>query len=106
VFVERVSAFAAWLLTLSAAMWPPVGRELTHHRERGMEYLLDSRSFDAYQIPLVRCLSNPYEVSKCFPQASHTVPMARRTLLGAGSSAMIVAMNSRKQQTNSRITDK
>jgi hypothetical protein len=32
--------------------------------------------------------------------------MARRTLLGAGLFAMIVAMNSRKQQTNSRITDK
>jgi hypothetical protein len=46
---ERVSAFAAWLLTLSAAMWSPVGRELTHHRERRMEYLRDSRSFDAYQ---------------------------------------------------------
>ena len=34
---------------LTAAMLPPVGRELTHHRERGMEYIRDSRSFDAYQ---------------------------------------------------------
>jgi hypothetical protein len=68
-FVERVSAFAAWLLTLSAAMWPPVGRALTHHRERGMEYQRDSRSFDANQ--------NHQKYQKSFPQASHTVPMAR-----------------------------
>jgi hypothetical protein len=103
-FVERVSAFAAWLLILSAAMsrWPPVGRKLTHYRERGMEYLRDSRSFAAARSRL----SNPSEVSKCFPQASHTVPSVRSTLLGAGSSAMIVAMTSRKKQTNSRITDK
>ena len=32
--------------------------------------------------------------------------MARRTLLGAGTSAIIVAMTSREQQTNSRKTDK
>jgi hypothetical protein len=32
--------------------------------------------------------------------------MARRTLLGAGTSAIIVAMTSREQQTNSRKIDK
>ncbi len=56
--------------------------------------------------PLVRCLSKPSEVSKCFPQASHTVPSARLTLLGAGSSAMIVTMTSREQRTTSRKTNK
>jgi hypothetical protein len=32
--------------------------------------------------------------------------MARRTLLGAGTSAMIVALTGREQETNSRKTDK
>jgi hypothetical protein len=32
--------------------------------------------------------------------------MKRRTLLGAGSSAMIVAMTSREQRNTSRKTDK
>jgi hypothetical protein len=37
---------------------------------------------------LVRCLSNAWEDAKKFPQASHTVPMARRARLAAGTSAM------------------
>ncbi len=47
--------------------------------------------------PLVRCLSNPSEVAKCFPQASHTVPTARRALLGAGISCMKYASTRMEQ---------
>jgi hypothetical protein len=100
-FAERASAFATWRWTLTAAMLPPIGRELTHHRERGMEYLRDSRSFDAYQ--------NHQKFQNVFHRphtVTHTVPMARRTLLGGGTSAMIVALTGREQETNSRKTDK
>ena len=63
-----------------------------------------SRTWQAVPMryPLVRCLSNPSEVSKCFPQASHTVPRARRALLCAGTSTINSAMTGSKQQTKSR----
>ena len=52
--------------------------------------------------PLVRCLSNPSEVAKCFPQASHTVPTARRALLGAGKFCMKYASTRKEQEIKSR----
>jgi hypothetical protein len=52
--------------------------------------------------PLVRCLSNPSEVAKCFPQASHTMPTARRALLGAGKFCMKYASTRKEQEIKSR----
>jgi hypothetical protein len=52
--------------------------------------------------PLVRCLSNPSEVAKCFPQVSHTVPTARRALLGAGKFFMKYASTRKEQEIKSR----
>ncbi len=52
--------------------------------------------------PLVRYLLNPSEVAKCFPQASHTVPTARRALLGAGKFCMKYASTRKEQEIKSR----
>ena len=76
VYVSQVSAFAAWLSTWSDDRWPPESSAWTHHPERGADYRLS-------------ILIKAYKVGHCFPQATQTLPMARRAPLGAGTSAMI-----------------